>query len=94
MEVPQIKQNRQTVEIHCAECKEPFMVEVPPCDIINRVMVTLVVWPDPDLVICPKCGHAMQFVLRAIGDLTFDWSPVMMKQKSNIVIPPPGTRIS
>jgi hypothetical protein len=75
------------------ECKQEFVVMIPPAEVINSATVSIVVWTHPEMQNCPHCGVPYQMSIRRLGGAELVWRPIQMQRRAGIVVPPPGFKL-
>lgn len=83
-----------SIECCNPDCKKPFILMMPPPEIVNKMTISMVVWAHPEVQCCPHCGTAHQMAIQKIGDIQIAWSPVQTpKDASMISLAPAGVRL-
>lgn len=65
-----VPKSADSLIIDCVKCKQRFSKKLPTFDAVNKPKFSSVTATHEKMVICPKCGQAYCFAIRAV--LT-DW---------------------
>ena len=87
--------SEQQQEMKCInpQCDKPFVVILPPVEIINSHTVSMVLWAHPEPQCCPHCGTPYQMSVQKVQGTVVAWGIIRTPRDAGIVVPPPGFQL-
>lgn len=86
---------KETRQVVCTSCGETMNLEMPPFQVINEEIVSMVVMVHPEAAKCQNCGQEFLFVISKLKNIEYGWKPVERAKPKNedqdaasIIMPP------